>query len=93
MQARSSLHMHAGRARRASADCGRRVKHIAIAAIPMHERQRTLRMARLHMDATRSASMFAQRMILVEGVSTRSSSGNWARWAQATRPRRGSWTR
>lgn len=44
-------------------------RHITVNDIPLHQRQRTLRMARLHMDATRSAALFAQRMILVEGVS------------------------
>ncbi|MBA0124498.1 AAA family ATPase [Haloechinothrix sp. YIM 98757] len=39
-----------------------------IAQIPFHDRGKTLRMARLHMDATRSASLFAERMLLVEGV-------------------------
>lgn len=45
------------------------VRHITVGAIPMHERGRTLRMARLHLDATRSAALFAERMVLVEGVS------------------------
>lgn len=44
-------------------------KHVVINDIPMYERDRALRMARLHMDGTRSASLFAQRMVLVEGVS------------------------
>lgn len=35
----------------------------------MHDRSNTFRKARLHMDATRSAGLFAQRMILVEGIS------------------------
>jgi len=52
--------------RRDAAGVGR---HIAIADIPLHDRARTLRMAKLHMDATRSAALFAQRMVLVEGVS------------------------
>jgi putative ATP-dependent endonuclease of OLD family len=46
---------------------GRRVSRV-IAALPLHDRDRTLRMAKLHMDATRSASLFADRMVLVEGV-------------------------
>lgn len=44
-------------------------RHVAIADIPLHDRARTLRMAKLHMDATRSAALFARRMVLVEGVS------------------------
>jgi len=44
-------------------------KHVVIKDIPMYARDRTLRMARLHMDGTRSASLFAHRMVLVEGVS------------------------
>jgi hypothetical protein len=34
----------------------------------MANRERTLRMARLHMDATRSGSLFAEHLVLVEGV-------------------------
>lgn len=48
---------------------GGAVRHLAVADIPMHDQVRTLRMARLHLDATRSAALFAERMILVEGVS------------------------
>ena len=44
-------------------------RHIAVGTVPIHDRERTLRMARLHMDSTRLASLFAERMILVEGVS------------------------
>lgn len=44
-------------------------RHIAIRNIPMQQKVSTLRRARLHMDATRSAALFAQRMMLVEGVS------------------------
>ena len=40
-----------------------------IGDIPLPQKATTLRKARLHMDATRSAALFAQRMILVEGVS------------------------
>lgn len=43
-------------------------KSIAVADIPMRDRARTLRMARLHLDATRSPALFAQRTILCEGV-------------------------
>jgi len=46
---------------------GRRISRL-IAVLPMHNRERTLRMAKLHMDATRSASLFAERMLIVEGV-------------------------
>jgi putative ATP-dependent endonuclease of OLD family len=46
---------------------GRR-RAIAVSEIPMPNRERTLRMARLHMDATRSGSLFAERLVLVEGV-------------------------
>ena len=46
---------------------GRR-RSIAVGEIPMPNRERTLRMARLHMDATRSGSLFAERLVLVEGV-------------------------
>jgi len=46
---------------------GRRAAR-TIAEIPMHDRSRTLRMTRLHLDGTRSASLFAERLILVEGV-------------------------
>lgn len=41
---------------------------ILIGEIPLPNRDRTLRMAKLHMDATRSASLFAERLVLVEGV-------------------------
>jgi putative ATP-dependent endonuclease of the OLD family len=40
-----------------------------VGALPLHDRNRTLRMAKLHMDATRSASLFAERMLVVEGIS------------------------
>lgn len=46
---------------------GRRVCR-PIATIPMVDRDRTLRMARLHMDASRSAALFAERLVVVEGV-------------------------
>ena len=46
---------------------GRRVCR-PIAAIPMVDRAKTLRMARLHMDASRSAALFAERLVVVEGV-------------------------
>jgi putative ATP-dependent endonuclease of OLD family len=47
---------------------GRRVSRM-IGNIPLYDRERTLRMAKLHMDATRSASLFAGQILLVEGVS------------------------
>jgi putative ATP-dependent endonuclease of OLD family len=43
-------------------------RSIAVGEIPMLSRERTLRMARLHLDATRSGSLFAERLVLVEGV-------------------------
>jgi putative ATP-dependent endonuclease of OLD family len=39
-----------------------------VAALPVGDRQTVLRMARLHMDASRSAALFAERLALVEGV-------------------------
>ncbi|WP_168214195.1 ATP-dependent nuclease [Prauserella flavalba] len=39
-----------------------------IATIPIVGRNEVLRMARLHLDATRSAALFAERLVLVEGV-------------------------
>lgn len=44
-------------------------RNVTVADVPMHQKARTMRMARLHMDATRSAALFATRMVLVEGVS------------------------
>jgi putative ATP-dependent endonuclease of OLD family len=46
---------------------GRRVCR-AVAGIPLAKREQVLRMARLHLDASRSASLFADRLLLVEGV-------------------------
>jgi putative ATP-dependent endonuclease of OLD family len=46
---------------------GRRVSRV-IAHIPMNDKPAVLRKARLHLDATRSASLFAERLVLVEGV-------------------------
>jgi putative ATP-dependent endonuclease of the OLD family len=46
---------------------GRRVAR-TVAALPISNRQTVLRMARLHMDASRSAALFAERLALVEGV-------------------------
>lgn len=41
----------------------------AIADLPLTDRDNVLRKARLHMDATRSSALFAERLVLVEGVS------------------------
>lgn len=46
---------------------GRRVCR-TVAAIPLTDRADVLRKARLHLDASRSASLFADRLMLVEGV-------------------------
>ncbi len=40
----------------------------AVADIPLRDRTEVLRKARLHLDASRSASLFADRLVLVEGV-------------------------
>ncbi|MCB1284645.1 MAG: AAA family ATPase [Microthrixaceae bacterium] len=40
----------------------------SLGSVPMHDRERTLRMMKLHLDAQRSASIFASRVVLVEGV-------------------------
>lgn len=45
------------------------IRHITIGDIPLPQKKTTLRKARLHLDATRSSALFAQRMVLVEGVS------------------------
>jgi putative ATP-dependent endonuclease of OLD family len=39
-----------------------------IATLPITDRDKVCRMARLHLDATRSAALFAERLVLVEGV-------------------------
>jgi len=39
-----------------------------VASVPMRDKERVLRMATLHLDGTRSASLFAPRLVLVEGV-------------------------
>jgi putative ATP-dependent endonuclease of the OLD family len=39
-----------------------------VAALPVDDRQIVLHMARLHMDASRSAALFAERLALVEGI-------------------------
>jgi putative ATP-dependent endonuclease of OLD family len=46
---------------------GRRVSR-AVAAIPFEGRDEVLRMTRLHLDGSRSAALFADRLLLVEGV-------------------------
>lgn len=40
----------------------------AIATLPLTERDDVLRKTRLHLDASRSAALFAERLLLVEGV-------------------------
>ncbi len=40
----------------------------AVATIPLTDRATVLRMARLHLDSSRSAALFADRLALVEGV-------------------------
>lgn len=40
----------------------------AVAEIPLTARDEVLRKTRLHLDASRSASLFAERLLLVEGV-------------------------
>ena len=60
---------------------GRRVC-LPIATLPMSERDKTLRMARLHLDSSRSAALFAERLILVEGVTEATILREFARaWA------------
>jgi putative ATP-dependent endonuclease of OLD family len=39
-----------------------------VAKLPIDDRDAVLRKARLHLDATRSSSLFAERLLLVEGV-------------------------
>lgn len=46
---------------------GRKVSR-AVATLPLKDREEVLRKARLHLDATRSSSLFAERLLLVEGV-------------------------
>lgn len=46
---------------------GQRVAR-AVEDIPLKTRDEVLRKARLHLDASRSASLFAERVLLVEGV-------------------------
>ncbi|MFI6162977.1 ATP-dependent nuclease [Micromonospora haikouensis] len=49
---------------------GRDGRHITrpIARLPLPDRDHVLRFARLHMDTTRSAALFAERVVFVEGV-------------------------
>lgn len=51
---------------RKSADGARSAR--ALATLPAKNRAEVLRMTRLHLDASRSAALFAQRVVLVEGV-------------------------
>jgi putative ATP-dependent endonuclease of the OLD family len=39
-----------------------------LAELPMFDSGRTLRMTKLHLDATRSAALFAENLVLVEGI-------------------------
>lgn len=43
-------------------------RSLVVGEIPYANPARTLRMAKLHMDATRSGALFAERLVLVEGV-------------------------
>lgn len=53
-----------------------------VANLPIAARPRVLRMARLHMDATRSSALFAERLVLVEGVTDAAVLRQFARaWA------------
>jgi putative ATP-dependent endonuclease of OLD family len=52
---------------RRSSGAGNR-RSILVKGIPFANREHTLRMAKLHLDATRSGSLFAERVALVEGV-------------------------
>lgn len=45
-----------------------RVCRAVAKVIPLKDRAVTLRMTRLHLDASRSAALFAERLVLVEGV-------------------------
>ena len=49
-------------------DAAGKRRSILVSEIPFANREHTLRMAKLHMDATRSGSLFAERLALVEGV-------------------------
>jgi hypothetical protein len=46
---------------------GRRVSRV-LATMPINDKKRTLRTARLHLDATRSSALFAECMIITEDV-------------------------
>lgn len=46
---------------------GRRVSRV-LAQMPINDRDRTLRMVRLHLDTSRTAGLFSDRVVLVEGV-------------------------
>nr|WP_238357351.1 AAA family ATPase [Kribbella italica] len=46
---------------------GRNVSR-AVASLPMTGKEEVLRKTRLHLDASRSAALFAERLLLVEGV-------------------------
>ena len=60
--------------------------HVArpVALLPIADPEAVLRKARLHMDATRSSALFAQRLVLVEGVTDAAVLRQFARaWAGA----------
>jgi putative ATP-dependent endonuclease of OLD family len=60
---------------------GNRVSR-TIAKLPLTDRENVIRKARLHLDATRSSALFAERLVLVEGVSDAALLSEFA-WAWA----------
>ncbi|WP_161966923.1 ATP-dependent nuclease [Mycobacterium marinum] len=48
-------------------DNGRR-RSLAVADIPLADRETVIRKARLHLDASRSSALFAETLVLVEGI-------------------------
>lgn len=62
---------------------GRRAFPLADLPCPPKERASTLRMAELHLDVSRSAALFAERLVIVEGISdallVRQFGQHWAR--------------
>lgn len=62
---------------------GKRVSR-AVAHLPLADRANVMRKTRLHMDATRSSALFAERVVLVEGVTDAALLREFARaWAGA----------
>ena len=55
---------------------GRRIGR-PIASLPLTGREEVLRKTRLHLDATRSSALFAERLLLVEGVTDAAVVGSW----------------